>query len=85
MEGIIDIIQGEPIYYAHTLSPRFKELLVVPISDVHYGNPLFSKNRFLQTINFIKDTPNAVTFCNGDLCESTLRTSKGEIYKQVGS
>jgi len=23
--------------------------------------------------------------CNGDLCESSVRTSKGEIYKQVGS
>lgn len=80
-----DIIQGEPIYYAHALSSRFKKLLFVPISDAHYGNPLFSKKHFLQTINFIKDTPNAFTVCNGDLCESSLRTSKGEIYKQVGS
>jgi len=85
MEENKDIIQGEPIYYAHILSPRFKELLFVPISDAHYGNPLFSKKHFIQTRDFIKDTPNTYTMCNGDLCESTLRTSKGEIYKQVGS
>jgi len=57
----------------------------VPISDVHYGNPLFSMKHFLETIKFIKDTPNAYTMCNGDLCESSLRTSKGQIYHQVGS
>jgi len=85
MEESKDIIQGEPIYYAHRLSPRFKELLIPPISDVHYGNPLFSKKHFLYTRDFIRDTPNARTVCNGDLCESSLRTSKGQIYKQVGS
>lgn len=80
-----DIIQGEPIYYAHVLDPQFKEVLLPPISDAHYGNPLFSKKHFLNTVNFIYATPNAVTVLNGDLCESSLRTSKGQIYKQVGS
>ena len=80
-----DIIQGEPIYYAFTLNPEFKELLFVPLSDAHYGNPLFSRKHFLQTVLFINNTPNAYTVLNGDLCESSIRTSKGEIYKQVGS
>ena len=79
------IVQGEPIYYAHTLSPEFKELLLPPTSDAHYGNPLFSKHHFLRHVQFIADTENAVTILNGDLCESSIRTSKGEIYKQVGS
>ncbi len=78
------ITQGELIYYAHELSPQFKELLIPPISDAHYGNPLFAKKHFLRTLSFL-EKPNAFTFGNGDLCESTLRTSKGEIFKQVGS
>lgn len=79
------ILQGELIYYAKSLSPKFKEVLIAPISDVHYGNPLFSKRHFLDTVNFIASKPNVYTFLNGDLCEAALRTSKGEIFNQVGS
>ena len=75
---------GELIYYAHTLDTEFDEVNIPPISDAHHGNPLFSKRHFLRTLGFL-DRPNAFSFLNGDLCESTLRTSKGEIYKQVGS
>ncbi|MBA7568411.1 hypothetical protein ES708_10132 [subsurface metagenome] len=78
------IMQGEPIYYAHTLDTEFDEVLIVPMSDAHYGNPLFSKKHFMKTLNFL-EKPNAYGFLNGDLLESTLRTSKGEIYNQVKS
>ncbi len=78
------ITQGELIYYAHTLDTGFEELKIAPISDAHYGNPLFSKKHFLRTIDFL-EIPEVFTFGNGDLCESALKTSKGEIYKQVGS
>jgi len=37
-----------------------------------------------RTLEFL-NLPNAYSFLNGDLCESTLRSTKGEIYKQVGS
>ena len=79
------ILQDELIYYSHVLSPRFKQLLIVPISDVHYGNPLFSKRHLMETVRFIKETSNCVTFLNGDMCEAAIRTSKGEIFKQVGT
>lgn len=82
MEEIIT--QGEPIYYAHDFDTGFMELSIPPISDGHFGNPLFSKSHFMRTLEFL-DKPNAYSFGNGDLCESTLRTSKGEIFKQVGS
>lgn len=48
-------IAGELRYYAHTLSPRFKELKILPISDVHYGSPLCNTNEFLETIRLISD------------------------------
>jgi len=78
------ITQGELIYYSHNLSTEFDEVNVIPLSDAHYGNPLFSKKHFLRTISFL-EKPNVYGFCNGDLCESALKTSKGEIYKQVGA
>lgn len=78
------ITPGELIYYSHQLDTDFDMLYIVPISDVHYGNPLFSKKHLKGTLEFLSK-PNAYGFLNGDLCESTLRTSKGEIFKQVGS
>ena len=75
----------EFIYYAKQLRPSLKNLIVVPISDAHYGNPFFSKKHFMDTINYVKQTSNAFAVVNGDLCESSIRTSKGEIFKQVGS
>ncbi len=77
--------EGELFYYAHTFSETFTDILLVPISDPHYGNPIFSLKHFDRTINFILDTPRAYTFLNGDLCECVTKTSKGEIYKQIGS
>jgi len=75
---------GELIYYAHVLDTEFSIVDIPPISDAHFGNPLFSLKHFQRTLEFL-NRPNAFSFLNGDLCESTLRTSKGEIFKQVGS
>jgi len=75
----------ELIYYARQLRPTLKNVIVVPISDAHYGNPFFSKRHFMETLKYIAETPSAFAICNGDLCESSIRTSKGEIFKQVGS
>jgi len=78
------ISPGELVYYSHNLDTEFTNIDIPPISDAHYGNPLFSKKHFNRTLKFL-ERPNAYTVLNGDLCESTLRSSKGEIYKQVGS
>ena len=75
---------GELVYYAHELDSSFTWLDVVPFSDAHYGNTLFSKVRFLRTLGFL-DRPNSFGFLNGDMLEAAIRNSKGDIYKQVGS
>jgi len=77
------LIPGELIYYAHSLSSRFKELLLPPTSDVHYDNPLHSAPHLRRHIKFIKDTPNAFTFLNGDLIEAVTKQSKGDIHRQT--
>ena len=65
-----DFVQGELIYYAHLLSKDYKELIIVPLGDVHFGNPSFSPKHLDRTLNFINETENAYTFLLGDLCES---------------
>lgn len=81
----MEVIDGELIYYQVELDPEIKILKTVAISDAHYGNYLFSESNFLKTLDYIKTTWDAVGFLNGDLCESTLKSSKGDIFKQVGT
>ena len=78
-------IVGELKYYAHSLRSTLKNLNVVAISDAHYGNPFFSRRHFLETLGYVKNTPNVYAIPNGDLCESSIRTSKGDIFKQAGT
>lgn len=80
-----EVLAGELKYYAWTLSPTIKELLLAPISDPHYGNPLYSEKHFARQIKMIQEIRNMFTILNGDLCESTIKTSKGDIFKQVGT
>ena len=80
-----EFVQDELIFYEVRLPAEFNEIDTLPISDTHYGNPLFSKKHFKRTIKELAEKPNAYTVLNGDLCESSLRTSKGDIYRQVGT
>ena len=61
-----------------------KCLKIVPISDIHYGNPFFSYHHFKKTLDLLA-LPEYYTILNGDLCESALKSSKGDIYHQSAS
>jgi len=75
----------ELMYYAHNLSSDFEEVLVIPISDVHYGDPLCSEHHYNRILETLLMVPNAFTILNGDLCNAATRTSVSDIYSQVVS
>jgi len=75
----------EIVYYLSQLDTDFKWLELYYLSDLHYGNPFCDAKRWLRGLDYIRDTAQAHVVLTGDLCESSLRTSKGEIYKQVGT
>ncbi len=81
----MEVIEGELKWHGRVLDPSLKKLRLVCISDVHYGNPLCSVKHFMKAIGFILDNPDVYVILNGDLCESAIKTSKGDIFKQVGS
>jgi len=78
-----DIVLGELVWYYHEFSREFKEMVVIPISDAHIGDPLFSLRHLDRTIGLIRDTPNAITLLNGDLCNTIIKASPGNIYSQL--
>lgn len=77
-----EFIEGELIYYARQLPTSLKKVWIVPISDAHYGNPLFSKKHFIRTIDYILKYPDVYTLLNGDLCEAATKISRGDVYTQ---
>jgi len=80
-----ELIPGELIYYAHRLDKSFKELEIVPIADIHYGNPLFSLRHLNKVRDYIMEADNRFTILNGDLIECVIKSSKGDIFSQKES
>lgn len=72
-------------WYGKVLPKNLTEIKLVIISDLHYGNPYCSVKHFQRTVDFVKNNENAYCLLNGDLCESVTKSSKGDVYKQVGT
>lgn len=52
-------------------------LILVPITDVHLGNRHANIPYFKRFVEYILNTPNAVTVLNGDLAETATKVSVG--------
>ena len=65
--------------------PESEWVEVVPIGDVHIGNPLCDEASFKAAIDYVLVEPEdlkgaRICLLNGDLTESVTRTSKGDIF-----
>jgi hypothetical protein len=72
-------------WYGKTLSTEFTDIKIVVLSDLHYGNPYCSLKHFERTVDFIKNRDDVFCFLNGDLLESAIKTSLGDVYSQKES
>ena len=64
----------------HTLSKEFKELQILPLADLHLGDIRSDGKKILEWIDYIRNTPNCYTILNGDLMDSAIKSSIGDIY-----
>ena len=64
----------------HTLSTEFKELQILPLADIHLGDIHSNGKKILEYIDYIRNTPNCYTVLNGDLMDSAIKSSIGDIY-----
>lgn len=62
------------------LGKDLKEVKIIPISDVHIGDPLCNMKYLKEVLKEIKDTPNIYTIINGDMCNTALKNSKSDVY-----
>jgi hypothetical protein len=56
---------------------KWKNLRIVPISDLHWGSKECDKKRFLEYVEWIKNTENVFCFLNGDIIDNALTDSPG--------
>lgn len=64
-------------YYFNEELHKQNGLIVVPITDVHLGHKCCNVPAFKAYVQYILDTPNAVTILNGDLAETATKISVG--------
>jgi hypothetical protein len=78
-----ETLPGELIYFCRDLSPKFDEIIIIPLSDGHYGNPMHFSPVLCRAIDLIASKPNYRTVINGDMAECVIKTSKGDISAQT--
>jgi hypothetical protein len=62
---------------------QVKEIRIVPLADIHIGNPLLDEKLLKQTIEYIKDNDNVFTILNGDLMNTAIKSSISDIYEET--
>lgn len=58
----------------------FKEITILPLADLHMGDPRSDFKLIQQYLDYIKNTPNAFTILNGDQMDAAIQSSIGDTY-----
>lgn len=64
------------------LPENINRIAIVPIADVHIGDPYCDIELLKKTIEKIRDNPNVYCICNGDLMNTALKTSVSDVYSE---
>lgn len=67
---------------------KFEGVEIVPIADVHIGNPLCQEGLFKEVVDYVLSEPEDPTMgriclLNGDMTESVTRNSIGNVFEQT--
>lgn len=65
------------------LGNNTNSIQIVPLGDLHIGDPNCDLDSIKNTISYIKDTPNCYTILNGDLMNNALKSSKSDSYVET--
>ena len=60
--------------------PYAEQIEILPMADLHIGDSQCDYKLVLETIEYIKDTPNAYCILDGDLMDTAIASSIGDTY-----
>lgn len=76
-------VRHEHAYMVADLDVDAPRIKVIPVFDAHYGHHAHRNDKFLDTLNYIKNTPGVFAICGGDLVENALDDGRGFSYEQT--
>ncbi len=62
------------------LSQDLKNLEIIPLADLHIGDPLCDMDAIRAKIEYIKNHPNVYCMLNGDLMNNATKNSISDVY-----
>jgi len=65
------------------LGEDVKTAYLLPISDMHIGDPAFDQDKFLGYRNWVEQTPNAYIILNGDILNTAIKNSVSDVYREI--
>ena len=63
--------------------PAAEQISIVPLADLHVGDPHCDWRLVTSRIDGIKSDPNAYIICDGDLADTATRNSIGDVYSNT--
>lgn len=60
-----------------------KTITIVPLADIHLGDPLLDNKLLKETIEYIQDNDNVFTILNGDLMNTAIKSSVSDSYGET--
>jgi len=76
-------MSSEIEWFGQTLDPQLRSLELFGLADKHTGNQFSDQDGWENAILYIKNKPQARAILVGDLLDSVLRDSKGDVYSQT--
>jgi UDP-2,3-diacylglucosamine pyrophosphatase LpxH len=62
---------------------EWAELELYPLNDLHIGDPKTDLSLFRRFVNHIKEKPNRIIVCVGDLINNAIKTSVSNVYNET--
>ncbi len=62
------------------LSKKLNSLEIIPLADLHIGDPLCDMALIQEKIEYIKNNENVYCLLNGDLMNNSTKNSVGDVY-----
>lgn len=60
-----------------------KEIRIIPLADIHLGDPLLDNKLLKETIEYIRDNEDVYTILNGDLMNTAIKSSVSDSYSET--
>lgn len=71
------------IVHPFALGEDVEKIEILPLSDLHIGDPAFNEPALRNYLRYVQDEPNRYVLLNGDILNNATRNSVSDIYSET--